>query len=140
MLWCPGRSGLASDQLLPSPTHEACRRVSMDSPLAGAGLRILIVEDQPDTAEFLRLYLALQGCEVRVAHTGLAGLDLAREWLPDGVFCDIGLPDLNGYGVAEELRRNRATAATCLVAVTAYGSDRDRERAKSAGFDYHFVK
>jgi CheY-like chemotaxis protein len=102
--------------------------------------RILIVEDNRDQAESLRILLELQGYKVRVAYDGLEGVKAANEWHPEVVLCDIGLPGLDGYGVAEELRRNPDTSATLLVAVTAYSSDADRQRAWRAGFSVHVVK
>jgi signal transduction histidine kinase len=102
--------------------------------------RILIVEDHPDAAESLRLLLTILGHEVQVADTGPAGVQRAEEWQPDVVLCDIGLPGLDGYGVAEHLRRNPATATSRLIAITGYGQDEDRRRSQRAGFDHHLTK
>jgi CheY-like chemotaxis protein len=102
--------------------------------------RVVIVEDHPDTAECLRLLLSLDGYQVRVAYTGPEGVRLAREWHPEVVLCDIGLPGLDGYGVAAALRRHPATAQARLIAVTAHGSDADRRRSQEAGFERHLVK
>jgi CheY-like chemotaxis protein len=102
--------------------------------------RVLIVEDNRDQAESLRLLLQMRGFEVRVAYDGPEGVRAASEWHPDAVLCDIGLPGLDGYGVAAELRRNPATAAALLVAVTGYGSDEDQRRAWEAGFSVHVTK
>jgi CheY-like chemotaxis protein len=101
---------------------------------------VLIVEDNRDQAESLRLLLKMRGYEVRVAYDGLDGVKAANEWHPDAVLCDIGLPGLDGYGVAVELRGNPATAAIFLVAVTGYGSDEDQKRAWKAGFSVHITK
>jgi CheY-like chemotaxis protein len=84
--------------------------------------------------------LELLGHEVRLAYTGPAGVAAAREWRPDLVLCDIGLPGLDGYGVARALRRDPATARTRLLAITGYGQDEDKRRSREAGFDYHLVK
>jgi CheY-like chemotaxis protein len=102
--------------------------------------RVLIVEDNRDGAESLRLLLELLGHDVRVAYTGRAGLAIAREWVPDVVVCDIGLPELDGYGVARELRHTSATASTHLIALTGYGQEEDRRRSLEAGFDVHLTK
>jgi CheY-like chemotaxis protein len=102
--------------------------------------RIIIVEDHADAAEILRVLLDLQGYDVRVAHTGPEGVRLAQEWTPEIVLCDIGLPGLDGYGVASALRQNPTTARVLLIAVTAYGSDADRRRCREVGFDQHLVK
>jgi signal transduction histidine kinase/CheY-like chemotaxis protein len=103
-------------------------------------LRILVVEDNRDTAESLRMLLELFGHEVTVAHSGPAGVQAARQSTPDVVLCDIGLPGMDGYGVVGELRRNPSTARTRVIALTGYGSAQDRLRSQEAGFDAHLVK
>lgn len=102
--------------------------------------KVLIVEDVPDTAYTLRLVLESFGYEVRVAYTGLEGVAEAEQWLPDAVVCDIGLPELDGYGVARALRRQPKTAQTQLIALTGYGAAHDQARAFEAGFDAHYTK
>ena len=103
-------------------------------------LRILVVEDNRDAADSLRMLLELLGHQVTVAYSGPDGVNMAGEWNPDVVLCDIGLPGLNGYGVASELRRNPVTARAHLIAVTGYGQEEDRRRAHEAGFDHHLTK
>jgi CheY-like chemotaxis protein len=103
-------------------------------------MRSLIIEDNRAVADSLRLFLELHGHDVRVAYTGLEGVRAAREWLPDFVLCDIGLPGLSGFGVATALRQSPATAKARLIAITAYGSDEARERSREVGFERHFVK
>jgi CheY-like chemotaxis protein len=100
----------------------------------------MIIEDNRAAADSLRELLDLSGHEARVAYDGLAGLRAAREWLPDAVLCDIGLPGLDGYGVAVALREHSATAKARLIAITAYDSDEARRRSREAGFERHFVK
>lgn len=107
---------------------------------AGRPLRILVVEDNPDTADSLRLLLGLYGYEVTVAYSGPDGVRAAGQWPPDVVLCDIGLPGLDGYGVARKLRGDPATATARLIAVTAYGEDEHRRRSHAAGFEHHLVK
>jgi CheY-like chemotaxis protein len=103
-------------------------------------LRILVVEDNLDAAESLRRLLALCGCQVVVAHTSREGLE-AASWLhPHIVLCDIGLPDSDGYVVGSVLRQRTGTTSARLIAVTAHGEPRDRQRALAAGFDQHLVK
>lgn len=109
-------------------------------PPARAMLRILVVEDNRDAAESLRMLLNLMGHEVQMAHTGPDGVRLADEWHPDLVLCDIGLPGLDGYGVANALRKSPATARTPLIAITGYGQEEDRWRTQQAGFDQHLTK
>ncbi len=102
--------------------------------------RVLVVEDNPDSAESLRLLLEFFGYEVWVAATGPEGVRLARSRRPDIVLCDIGLPGLDGFGVAAALRADPATAAARLVAITGYGTDEVRRRCREVGFDRYFTK
>jgi CheY-like chemotaxis protein len=99
-----------------------------------------VVEDNRDAAEMLKTLLELYGYEVGVAYTGPDGVAAARGTRPDVVVCDIGLPGLDGFGVARTLRGDPETAAARLIAVTGYGRAEDRERVLSAGFDEHLVK
>ncbi|MFL5240694.1 MAG: PAS domain S-box protein [Gemmataceae bacterium] len=117
--------------LMPSP---------MQRPLRGGHLRIVIIEDNRDSADSLRDLLEMLGHEVRVAYSGLDGLKLAGEWTPSVVLSDIGLPGLDGFGVARELRRNQKTADARLIAITGYGSEDDRRRAHENGFDHVITK
>jgi CheY-like chemotaxis protein len=104
------------------------------------GIRVLVVEDNRDSAESLRVLLYHSGYDVAVAYTGQDGLRAARRMKPDVVLCDIGLPDSNGFVVASALREDPQTCGARLIAVTAYGQDEDRRRAREAGFDLHLVK
>jgi CheY-like chemotaxis protein len=104
------------------------------------GIRVLVVEDNADAAESLRQLLYHCGYEVAVAYTGQEGLRAAQRLRPDVVLCDIGLPDSNGFVVAAALRKDPGTCGARLIAVTAYGQDEDRRRAREAGFDLHLVK
>jgi CheY-like chemotaxis protein len=103
-------------------------------------LRILVVEDNRDAAESLRVLLELLGHEVKVTFSGPEGVAAAAAWKPQAIVCDIGLPGLDGYGVARAVRQTPATAHIRLIALTGYGSDDDRRRAREAGFDFHLVK
>lgn len=103
-------------------------------------LKILVVEDNRDAAESLRRLLYLSGYEVSLAFTGQDGLRAAKLLRPDVILCDIGLPDSNGFVVAGALRSDPETAGARLIAVTAYGADEDRRRARAVGFDLHLVK
>src|SRR5690242_16825920 len=105
-----------------------------------ARVRVLVIEDNRATADSLGRLLDLYGYEVRVAYDGLDGVRVAQDWPPDVVLCDIGLPGLDGYGVATALRQHRATATTRLIAITAYGSDEARMRSREVGFERHFTK
>jgi len=103
-------------------------------------LRVLVVEDNRDAADSLRMLLELYGYEATVAHSGPDGVKAAQQWQPDVVLCDIGLPGLDGYGVARRLRQNPSTAKARLIAVTGYGAEDDRRRSQEVGFDAHLVK
>ncbi len=107
---------------------------------AHKGLRILVVEDNKDAANTLRVLLEMFGYQVTVAYTGRAGVEAAREGHPDVVLCDIGLPEMDGFAVASALRKNPATAGARLIAVTGYGQEADRRRALEAGFNEHLTK
>jgi signal transduction histidine kinase len=111
-----------------------------DPPHVANTLRILIIEDNRDAAENLRVFLDLFRHEVRVAHTGPEGVQAADEWRPDVVLCDIGLPGLDGYGVAGELKKRSVSSRTRLIAITGYGSEEDKRRAHQAGFQHHLTK
>ena len=102
--------------------------------------KVLVIEDNPDAADSLRMLLEHYGHEVLVAHTGPIGVTLAQEWQPQVVVSDIGLPGLDGFGVAAALRHNPATAQIRLIALTGYGTDEDRRRSREVGFDSHLVK
>jgi CheY-like chemotaxis protein len=104
------------------------------------GVRVLVVEDNRDSAESLQRLLYHSGYEVAVAYTGQDGLRAAKRMNPDVVLCDIGLPDTSGFVVAAALREDPQTRGMRLIAVTAYGQDEDRRRAREAGFDLHLVK
>jgi len=104
------------------------------------GRRVLVVEDNPDTARTLRLLLSLEGHEVRVAHTGPDGVQAAREFGPEVVLCDIGLPGLDGFGVASQLREGADTAGARLIALTGFSDDATRRRAAESGFDHFLTK
>jgi PAS domain S-box-containing protein len=123
---------------VPSLTHAA----AADPPDATAGdgsLHVLVVEDSRDAADSLAMLLQLWGHQVRVARDGLSGLKAARSFRPQVVFLDIGLPGLDGYEVARRLRAEFGDEVR-LVAMTGYGQEEDRRRAREAGFDAHLVK
>jgi CheY-like chemotaxis protein len=139
----PGRGGGAEFTVtLPAAAEPADPPADAPPSEAGAGrrLRVLIVEDNRDAADSLRMFLELTGSEVVVAHTGPDGVELARRAAPDLVLCDIGLPGLDGYEVARRIRDEAAGSRPVLVALTGYGGEDDRRRAREAGFDHHFTK
>jgi two-component system CheB/CheR fusion protein len=108
---------------------------------AGPGARrVLVVDDNVDTAESLAALLRLRGHEVEVAFSGPMALDVAASFEPETVLLDIGLPGLDGYEVAASVRRHHRLAKTTLVALTGYGQEADRLRAREAGFDHYLTK
>jgi CheY-like chemotaxis protein len=102
--------------------------------------RVLIVDDNHDSADTLAALLDAWGHEVRTFYDGPSAIVGAAEFLPNLVLLDIGLPEMNGYETARELRRSSAGRAMTLVAFTGYGQDEDRRRVREAGFDHHLVK
>jgi len=109
------------------------------TPLATA-LKVLIVDDNEDSAETLAILLKALKHDVRTANDGLAALETATRYRPDVVLLDIGLPMMDGYEVAAKMRLLPAHKTTVLVALTGYGQDSDRQKSKDAGFDHHLVK
>src|SRR5262249_16873854 len=102
--------------------------------------RILVVDDNVDTAESLKMLLALDGHDVQLTYDGPAALRAADEFRPEVVLLDIGLPRMDGYQVAQHLRERLATEQVLLIALTGYGQDEDRRRSQEAGFHVHLVK
>jgi signal transduction histidine kinase/CheY-like chemotaxis protein len=106
----------------------------------GPGRVILLADDNVDSAEVLAELLRLEGHEVRVAHDGVLAVAHATELRPQVLVLDIGMPGLNGYEVAQQVRAQPWGADMLLIAVTGWGQDEDRRRALAAGFDLHFTK
>lgn len=101
---------------------------------------VLVVDDNVDAAESLALLLRVTGHQVRVCHDGLKALAMVEESFPDVAVLDIGLPGLDGYSVARQLRQRAEGRTLLLVALTGYGQEEDRRRAMQAGFDHHLTK
>jgi PAS domain S-box-containing protein len=102
--------------------------------------RVLVVDDNRDAAESLAMLLRLSGHVTLIAHDGPSAVEAAREFRPQAVFLDIGLPGLDGFEVARRLRQEPSLEGVTLVALTGYGAEDDRRKAQEAGFDRHFVK
>ena len=117
----------------------APRRVEERKPPAPPR-RVLVVDDNQDAANALKLLLEADGHEVKVANDGVSGLALARQYKPDYLLLDIGLPRLSGYDIAASLRADPALRETTIVAVTGYGQVHDRSRTAAVGFDHHLTK
>jgi CheY-like chemotaxis protein len=110
------------------------------APVSEQSRSILIIEDNDDARESLRLLLEALGHRVIEAADGQRGLALALHHLPDVVLIDLGLPGLDGYQVARALRASPIGKKATLIAVTGYGQQDDRRRSTEAGFDAHLVK
>jgi PAS domain S-box-containing protein len=106
----------------------------------GPSLRVLVVDDNVDTAQTLALLLKTSGHDVRTAYTGPAALEAALDYRPNVMLLDIGLPGLNGYEVAKQIRQQPVLRDIVLVALTGYGQGTERQRSQEAGFDHHLVK
>jgi PAS domain S-box-containing protein len=108
--------------------------------VSGGRRRVLIIEDNIDAADSLREALELGGHEVEVAYTGTSGIAKAHKRKPEVVFCDIGLPGMDGFDVARALRADDALKGVYLVALSGYARPEDIQRASEAGFDQHLAK
>jgi PAS domain S-box-containing protein len=106
----------------------------------GPSLRVMVVDDNVDTVTTLAMLVQESGHEVRTAYDGSAVLEAALDYRPNVVLLDIGLPGLNGFEVAKQIRQQPALQNALLVAMTGYGRDSDRQRSQEAGFDHHLVK
>ena len=103
-------------------------------------LQVMVVDDNVDAAEMLAMFLETTGHRVAIEHHALQVVNRAQALVPDVFLLDIGLPDLDGYALARQIRAVPALAGAVLVAVTGYGDEQARQEASAAGFDHHFVK
>jgi CheY-like chemotaxis protein len=101
--------------------------------------RILVVDDNADAADSLAMLFEARGDRVRTAYDGLEALEAEDAFRPDTILLDIGMPRLSGYDVARRVRELRG-GAVLIVAITGWGQEQDRQRARDAGFDHHFTK
>jgi PAS domain S-box-containing protein len=126
---------------LPEAVHEVARASApADDAGSARSIRVLVIEDHADTASSLRMLLELSGHEAEVVRSGREGIEAAARFRPEVIFCDIGLPGMDGYEVARALRQNETLGDVYLVALTGYGQERDRQLAREAGFDLHLTK
>ena len=122
------------------PVAEASRPAAGAAPAAARSRRVLVVEDSPDARQSLRMLLEMAGHEVETSEDGPSGLAKLEAFRPDVALIDLGLPGMDGYAMAREMRGRPETRAIRLVAVTGYGQAEDRRRALAAGFDLHVTK
>jgi signal transduction histidine kinase len=102
--------------------------------------RVLVVDDNQDAAESMAMLLGIHGHEVRVEYGGQAALNAAVNFVPEAVFCDLGMPGMDGYEFATRLRQDRRFTKTLLVALSGWGAEEDKRRSRAAGFDAHLTK
>ncbi len=110
--------------------------LSMTSPLK----QVLLVDDNEDARELLGGLLEIQGYQVQVAADAPGALEIAARWKPQIIVLDLGLPEVDGWELARQLRQVEGLAGVRIVALTGYGSERDRERSREAGIDQHLLK
>lgn len=123
-----------------SGTDEKPPEANHRDQLPRSGLKVLLVDDHADTLEGTALYLRDVGCKVRTCSDGFQAVSAAREFRPEVVLLDIGLPGLNGYEVARHIRNEESLRNTILIAVSGYGQEMDKRNSKESGFDMHLVK
>ena len=124
------------EQVMPASTLDAAIHPTLDGP----GRRILVVDDNIDSAESLSMLLEISGHTVQMAHDGVEAVEKAANFLPEVVLLDIGLPRLNGYEAARKIRQEIWGKRMVLIALTGWGQEEDRQRSRDAGFDDHMVK
>ncbi len=136
--------GMGAEFTIALPVMQAQRNTAR-KPMEGTDsiapcYRILVVEDNQDTADSIRILLTRKGHEVRTAYSGTSGLEVARDFHPQVILCDIGLPGMDGYQFARAIRDDQQVTSAYVIALTGYGRDEDQVRAKEAGFDRHLTK
>jgi PAS domain S-box-containing protein len=125
---------------LPMSSIRGAAATPTAAPTVRSGLKVLVVEDNVDSARTLSLLLRGLGCTTQEVHDGPPVIDAAKSFKPDVILLDIGLPGLDGYQIARLIRQTPELSDVRLIAVTGYGQRQDRERSRDAGFDDHLVK
>jgi CheY-like chemotaxis protein/two-component sensor histidine kinase len=115
-------------------------RASPPGLVSGGPRKVLVVDDNTDAATSMATLIGMMGHEARAVHSGLDALAMGGGFAPDIIFLDIGMPDLDGYAVARQLRETQWGNAVTLVALTGWGQPDDLTRSRDAGFDAHIVK
>jgi CheY-like chemotaxis protein len=139
-------TGHGSEFLVHLPRREALAQtpihVQQDNPAIGSKspIRVLVVDDNQDAVETLALLLSLEGYTVVTACNGVTALAEAVGFQPQVVLLDIGMPGMDGYEVARELRAQEQTSSMTIIALTGYGQPEDRAHAQAAGFTDHLTK
>jgi PAS domain S-box-containing protein len=123
-----------------APIDAPAEGIVPEGSVAGAGLKILVVDDNQDAADTCATLLEMSGHHVQTAYTGRNALELAETFRPHAILLDIGLPDFDGYQLAKRIRSAPWGGPIVLIALTGWGQEEDRRRAFEAGFDYHLTK
>ncbi|MEO6436259.1 MAG: response regulator [Tepidisphaeraceae bacterium] len=134
----PLASSVVADAAVPAPTEKAAGPLGMPTP-TGA-LKILVVDDNHDSAETLAALLSLHGHDVRTAHDGATAVLEATAFRPEVIVLDIGLPDVDGYGICRQIRAQPWGLQITVVALTGWGDEEAKSKSEAAGFDGHLVK
>jgi signal transduction histidine kinase/ActR/RegA family two-component response regulator len=137
--------GCGSEFVVTIPIHDGSAPLAHDTTPtlrvdASTARKILVADDNQDAADSLALLLEALGHTVRTAHGGHGAVALARDFQPDIALLDIGMPDMSGYEVAQQLRETQWGKNMRLIALTGWGQDEDKRRALAAGFDHHLTK
>jgi CheY-like chemotaxis protein len=120
---------------------EAGSELSLPDPAGERTIhRVLVADDNTDSAQSLAMLLEMQGYEVRTVADGQESVRVASQFVPDAILLDIGMPLLNGYDAALQIRRQPRGKDILLIAQTGWGQERDRRRSREAGFDAHLTK
>jgi PAS domain S-box-containing protein len=109
-------------------------------PYAGPRRRILVVDDNRDSADSMATMLSLMGNEVRTAHDGIEAIEAAKEFRPKAILMDLGMPNLNGYGATQRIREQPWGRDMTIIAMTGWGQEADRTQSNDVGCDGHLVK
>ena len=136
----PGQGSEFIIQLPIEGAKSEARREEAQSVCPTRSFRILVIEDNQAGALSLQMLLKHLGHVAEVAYNGIDGLAAARRFKPNVVLCDIGLPGLDGYQIARQLRTNEESRQSFLIALSGYGQEEDKQRALGAGFDIHCIK
>lgn len=115
-------------------------RAEPEGPPPSAPLRVLVVDDNVDSAETIGFVLQRMGHQIRTEYDGLRAIAAADAFRPDLILLDIGLPGMNGHEVAREIRQTPWGGTTTIIAVSGWGEEADRQQSRAAGFDHHVVK
>ncbi len=126
-----------SDQEVALPPADAPKTAR---PVRAASRKVLVVDDLPASADTLKVLLEMEGFAVRIANDGATALAIAQEFIPDVLILDIGLPGMDGFEIARQLRSRPESKDALLIALTGYGEAESRLRSQEAGFDHHVVK